>query len=1107
MLPFKKILFILITLLVFSGSFVNAQNQQQRVKLQQLSERLGENAKLQRALAIAKANREGIPLRNELEDGTVMELMRFENGFPIYYSTANAGGASLINTDEVYSGGNSGLSLSGSGQVIGLWDAGKPRLDHVEYSGRVTVRDGSSNVDNHASRVTGTLIATGVDSDAKGMAFEASVDSYNFFNDISEMSGAAGDITNPLLNSVHPYQINVGWSFGSFGKGPGWYWYGDQNDDESFFFGYYDETTRDWDKVAHFAPNYTIVVSAGNQRGEIYPDGTPENEIFIFYDLDNNGDADWESVTTIRTYEPNFEIPGPDGGTDGYKSISGFNLAKNVITVGSVNQSSVMSSNSSWGPTDDGRIKPDIVAKGVSVFSSSGGSNTSYSTSSGTSFSAPMISGSAGLLLEHQENLNPDELLLSSTIRGLIIHTAEDLGNTGPDYEFGWGLMNTEAAARVMSDNVDHGLHIHELSLHNGDEVYINVRAKGNEPLRATLAWTDPPINEDDIIEFGTLNDPTPMLVNDLDLRIFNGNLTEYQPFILDPANPGNAASNGDNFRDNVEMVHIQNPAAGEIYTIRITHKGDLQTLEDVEGNLVPGSQNFSLIVTGNEAQTFTLDINEGDGEGWRFISSPVATMYSEFLSSIWTQGPANSNAPAADQNNILLSETNVIEFNGASSNYVSVSDLNEELLPGKGVAVYVYADDNFNGVADSWPKSLSTVGLESISPFQINTSNGLNPGNEVFSLLGNPFNSAISFGDFDTEDINSVVYVYDHACDSGLELDEDGGPAGGCFRAWNGVDAGSLNGGRIAAFQGFFVIAAGNNPEIVIPETAKTDVATDFYKAPESVPVVQLQAIIQNRYHADTWFSFSETGSKERNNFDAPYLYPMDYKPFMSFYSEADGQSFNIKNLPLDFDDPLEIPIHIEAWQPSSSDGHTSYEPLEGQAEIFMSEFRNVPSNWTVTLRDNITGNVVDFRESKSYKFYVENSPMKLVENLEYNVSLSSAKISTEEDSRFSLIVYPYPVDDLNTTELPEQLTLSQNYPNPFNPSTLIRYELPAESNVTLDIYSIEGQRVATLINSVQPAGVHSVRFDGSNLASGVYLYRLTAGNSVLSRKMILIK
>ena len=89
----------------------------------------------------------------------------------------------------------------------------------------------------------------------------------------------------------------------------------------------------------------------------------------------------------------------------------------------------------------------------------------------------------------------------------------------------------------------------------------------------------------------------------------------------------------------------------------------------------------------------------------------------------------------------------------------------------------------------------------------------------------------------------------------------------------------------------------------------------------------------------------------------------------------------------------------------------------------------------------------------------------------------------------------------------VPAGTSLSQNYPNPFNPSTTIRYELPHASNITLTVYNALGQQVATLVNESKPAGVYTVQFDAKGLASGVYFYRLTAGSSVETKKLSLVR
>lgn len=90
---------------------------------------------------------------------------------------------------------------------------------------------------------------------------------------------------------------------------------------------------------------------------------------------------------------------------------------------------------------------------------------------------------------------------------------------------------------------------------------------------------------------------------------------------------------------------------------------------------------------------------------------------------------------------------------------------------------------------------------------------------------------------------------------------------------------------------------------------------------------------------------------------------------------------------------------------------------------------------------------------------------------------------------------------------QIPLSSSLFQNYPNPFNPSTTIRYELPSRVHVTLTIFNTLGQQVAVLVNETQEPGYHNVKFDGSGLASGVYFYRLQAGDYVATKKLLILK
>jgi len=541
-----------------------------------------QDGRIDRAYSIRRAEIEkragelGIPMLMHREDG-MAELQGFtRRGKPLYYTTFNAVAASSISSDKVYPGGGAGLSLSGAGITLGEWDGGGVLTTHQELLGRVTQMDSPTGTSAHATHVAGTLIASGVHASARGMAYGANLHAWDWNNDTTEMKAAAA---NGLLVSNHSYGFITGW----YNSGGTWFWFGDVtlSTVEDASFGYYSPATWSWDNTARTNPYYLIVKSAGNDRGQGPAPGT--------------GHYYWEP--SVGNWQWSTAIRNRDGNAFGYDCITDVGVAKNILTVGAVddilggyvNPSSVlMSSFSGWGPTDDGRIKPDVVANGIGLYSSVNSSATSYASYSGTSMSSPNVSGSIGLLLEHQNNLHPNQQLRASTMKALVIHSADEAGaSPGPDYEHGWGLMNTMKAAQVMSAHAALGSpgHIFEIGISNNGSYNFDVESDGS-PLRVTICWTDPA----PAVRPLALNDATSRLVNDIDLRILGPSSTTMFPYVLDPANPANSATTGDNFRDNVEMVHIDAPVNGAVYTVQVTHKG---TLTDAP-------QIVSIVVTGN---------------------------------------------------------------------------------------------------------------------------------------------------------------------------------------------------------------------------------------------------------------------------------------------------------------------------------------------------------------------------------------------------------------------------------------------------------------------------------------------------------------------------
>jgi hypothetical protein len=518
-------------------------NQQELLQLEQELKKKSEDSK-KRALQLATVN--GWPLSLETPDGSFAELQGVdENDNPLYYVTSNTDAAESTRTDHLNSGGSLGLNLNGDNMTAYVWDGGLARASHQEYDGaggtnRYSVGDGSTSLNYHAAHVTGTIMASGVQANAKGMAHQSNVIGNDWNSDLSEATNAAA---SGMLVSNHSYGYRVRDNAGNVIL-------------PTYYFGGYIGVSRDWDQIMYNAPNYLMVVAAGN-------DGN-----------DNTANSN------------------PVGGNSSYDKLTGHSTSKNNLVVANAQDANIdasgnllsvsISSSSSEGPTDDLRIKPDITGNGSGVYSTYESSNSAYGTISGTSMASPNVTGSLVLLQEHYNNVN-GSFMKAATLKGLALHTADDAGSTGPDAIFGWGLMNSKRAAESITNNGNQSM-IQELSLSPGQTYTITVDADGINDLLASISWTDLP----GAANTGTINLSTPALVNDLDIRLSKGGTT-YTPWKLTGPTSN---TKGDNNVDPFERVDVAN--ASGTYTITVTHKGSLSG----------GSQNYSLIVTGIGQQT-----------------------------------------------------------------------------------------------------------------------------------------------------------------------------------------------------------------------------------------------------------------------------------------------------------------------------------------------------------------------------------------------------------------------------------------------------------------------------------------------------------------------
>ncbi|CAL2103797.1 conserved protein of unknown function precursor containing a type A C-terminal secretion signal. Putative S8 family peptidase [Tenacibaculum sp. 190130A14a] len=508
-------------------------------KLESMKQNFQKKASEEKQQAIQIAQQRGWKTKITTADGRMMELQRVVDGKPIYYTTYNVDAARSTRTNHLNSGGSLGLNLMGQGMTAYVWDGGIARASHQEYDGaggnnRFSVFDGSSSLNFHAAHVTGTIMASGVQANAKGMAPHSKVRGSDWNSDTSEATNAA---SNGMLVSNHSYGFATRNQFG-------------QVQLPQHYFGGYITTSRDWDQIMFNAPNYLMVVAAGNDGNDNTANNNP------------TGGSGWDKLTGHSTSKNNLVVANAQ---DANVDASG-----NLVSV-SINSSS------SEGPTDDFRIKPDITGNGTGVYSTYQNSDTAYNTISGTSMASPNVTGSLLLLQEHHKNLNSGSFMRAATLKGLALHTADDAGASGPDAVFGWGLLNAKRAAETITKKGNQAK-MEELTLTSGQTYTITVDSDGSSPLLASISWTDRPGTANT-----TVNSTTPVLVNDLDIRVSKGGTT-YLPYKL--TGPTTSAKQ-DNNVDPFERVDIAN--ASGTYTITVTHKG----------SLTGGSQNYSLIVTG----------------------------------------------------------------------------------------------------------------------------------------------------------------------------------------------------------------------------------------------------------------------------------------------------------------------------------------------------------------------------------------------------------------------------------------------------------------------------------------------------------------------------
>jgi len=632
-------------------------------KLNQLKEQFSLNEVIEKEKAIKAAKINGWPIIKYNKDGSFDELQRLRiDGTPLYYSTYNEDAAISTRANFMHNGGGLGLNIEGQGMTAYVWDGGATRTTHEDFSGRVTINDGVTvgNANSfHAQHVTGTIVGLGLGNvsgrNSKGMAPQASALTHDWNSDLSE---ATAEAANGMLLSNHSYGSNIS-------AVPDW------------AFGAYTTQSQAWDNLMFNAPYYLMVAAAGNDGNQNSENGTPLG-----------GNSAYDKLSGNKTAKNNMVVANGEDANIG---------ANGVLT------SVTRNTGSSEGPTDDLRIKPDIMGNGTQLLSAYDTNDSAYNAISGTSMASPNVCGSLLLLQQHYNNVN-GSFMRAATLKGLVLHTADDTETAGPDANTGWGLMNTKIAAETITEN---GLDswISEETLSQGDTFTVTVESDGTSPLLASISWTDP-ITGGYVNITGTPNEANAALVNDLDIRVTQGGTTNH-PWKLTGVNSNTNAIGTDNTVDPFERVDVS--GASGTYTITVTHKG----------TLVNAKQKFSLVVTGLDSSTALIN-KTGN---LTLCSNNDAVINFDYKGSLLTGTSVltSNNVPAGvgvnfSQNNLTLNTNFDVTFSNLS--VAPAGDHIIEIIADNGIETEVrniyltiYHDTFTNNITQITPSN-GSIGL-----------------------------------------------------------------------------------------------------------------------------------------------------------------------------------------------------------------------------------------------------------------------------------------------------------------------------------------------------------------------------------------------------------
>lgn len=471
-----------------------------------------------------------------------------------------------------------------------------------------------------------------------------------------------------------------------------------------------------------------------------------------------------------------------------------------------------------------------------------------------------------------------------------------------------------------------------------------------------------------------------------------------------------------------------------------------------------------------NGTAFYTPSIQITGTAGWRMLSSPKKGFtVSDISDNTAIQGVTGGTNAG--------STSNFYTYNSSGA-FASPTNVSTAFGDGYGFITYFY--NNATAGSTVFPITLDVSGTEPSSDVDVTLNTSTQVNSSYFTMVGNPFASNLN--------TNSITVT--------------GGTIQANIQFWNNVAGAYAIQDRtgpfvVAPWSGFWVESSDAATSIKIPTSGKTTSAagTSYFAKEVAGSLSDLKFELKSSYNIDAAIQvqFREQANLGWDLWDASKFTSLNEEyALLGFQATARRNLKAVESLPNDLSEVVELPMEVLL------SGATQ------EVNLSWNSLANFPESWTFTLIDSETKSSINLREVQTYSFVAQGSVAKATTQ-----ASKSPLASATGSSRLTLVINPGTATTAIEAgnSVPTQTSLAQNFPNPFNPSTTISFGLPTQSQVRLSVFDMLGREVSVLVNGVKAAGNYELSFDASRLSSGMYIYRLEANGSVLTKKMTLIK